>query len=117
MSVTYIAGDRATEGVKVKRKAVPARGKTKRKRILFRGLDYEAQVPQLPELQLEQDEDEPPAPGMVLATLPMLWLKAEKTDILRRASALQAGHSQDWPDWLSERIFSNLVSHSGQMYS
>jgi hypothetical protein len=45
--------------------------------------DYEAQVLQLPEVQLEQEL--PPVPAMDLDTPPSVVLKQAKEDILRRA--------------------------------
>jgi hypothetical protein len=77
---------------------------------------YDPQEAQEPPPQDEQD-DGPLAPETALGTPPMEALKAEKTDILRRAAVRQDGHSQGWSDWLSGRIFSKLVSHSGQTYS
>jgi hypothetical protein len=76
---------------------------------------YEAQVPQLPELQPEQEC--PVLPGMAWGTPESLEIKPLKTDILRRAALWQRGHSAVLSDWLNGRIFSNLESHSGQRYS
>jgi hypothetical protein len=58
-------------------------------------LTQEAQVLQLPELQLEQ---EPPVPGTVLGTPPAVALKQAKVDILRRAGLWHLGQSATWPD-------------------
>jgi hypothetical protein len=77
--------------------------------------DYEAQVLQSPELQLEQEF--PPVPATVFGTPPRLALKAAKVDILRRAGLWHLGHSAGFPDSLKGRIFSNSESHSGQKYS
>jgi len=82
------------------------------KRVLF----YEAQVPQLPELQLEQ-ELPPPAPGTVFGTPASVVVKAAKVEILRRAGLWQCGHSASLSAALSGRNSSNLHSHSGQTYS
>ena len=60
----------------------------------------EPQEPQLPELQLEQEEVLL-APATAFGTPPREALKAEKTDITRLASALQVGHSHGWSDWLA----------------
>jgi hypothetical protein len=57
--------------------------------------DYEAQVSQLPELQMEQ---ELPEPGTDLGTPLVLVVKAAKVEILRRAGLWQWGHSAGSPD-------------------
>jgi hypothetical protein len=75
---------------------------------------YEAHVPQLPELHPEQ---EPPVPATLCGTPLAEVLKQAKLDILRRAGLWHRGHSATLSDWLSGRICSNLVSHSGQIYS
>jgi hypothetical protein len=77
---------------------------------------YEAQVLQLPEVQLAQPPF-PVVPATALGTPPAPVVKQEKVDSLRLAGLWHSGHSQGWSDWLSERIFSNLVLHSGQTYS
>jgi len=76
--------------------------------------NYEAQVPQLPELHPEQD---PPVPATLWGTPLADVLKQAKLDILRRAVLWHRGHSAALSDWLSGRICSNLFLHSGQMYS
>jgi hypothetical protein len=76
---------------------------------------YEAQVPQLPELQLEQDE--PPVPATRVGTPELVVLKQAKVDILRRAGLWQRGHSAGLADWLRGRSCSNFASHSEQTYS
>ena len=57
--------------------------------------NYEAQVLQLPELQLEQ---ELPEPGTDLGTPLTLVVKAAKVEILRLAGLWQRGHSAGSPD-------------------
>ena len=76
--------------------------------------DYEAQVLQLPELHPEQ---EPPVPATLWGAPLAELLKQAKLDILRRAGLWHRGHSAALSDWLSGRICSNLVWHSGQIYS
>jgi hypothetical protein len=55
---------------------------------------YEAQVLQLPELQLEHEL--PLVPGTALGTPPRVALSAEKVDILRLAGLWHLGHSAGW---------------------
>jgi hypothetical protein len=76
---------------------------------------YEAQAPQLPELQLEQEE--PPVPATRVGTPELPVLKQAKVDILRRAGLWQRGHSAGLSAWLKGRNSSNLESHSAQRYS
>jgi hypothetical protein len=57
---------------------------------------YEAQVPQLPELQLPQEW--PLLPGIASGTPELLVRKPLNRDILRRAGLWQRGHSADLSD-------------------
>jgi len=69
-------------------------------------LSYEAQVEQLPELQLEQ----PLLVPETLVGMPLtLVVNAAKVDILRWEGLWHLGHSASLPDWLKGRICSNFV--------
>jgi len=76
--------------------------------------DYEAQVLQLPELQLEQ---EPPEPATLVGTPPAVVVKQAKVDILRRAGLWHLGQLTSLLDWLSGRSCSNFALHSEHTYS
>jgi hypothetical protein len=78
-------------------------------------LPYEAQVEQLPELQLEQEL--PPEPGTRCGTPLTLVLNAAKVDILRREGLWHLGHSASCDDWLKGRICSNFALQAEQTYS
>jgi hypothetical protein len=77
--------------------------------------DYEAQVLQLPEVQLEQAL--PPVPATALGTPLSLVVKQANVDILRRAGLWHRGQVAVSLDWLKGRICSKLELHSGQTYS
>jgi hypothetical protein len=76
---------------------------------------YDAQVLQLPELQLEQEL--PPVPAMVLGTPLALTLKQAKVLIFGLDAFWHLGHSAVLLAWLKGRNCSNLQPHSVHTYS
>lgn len=68
---------------------------------------------QLFEPQLEQVL---PVPD-ILVSAPALLLKQAKVDIWRRALLWHLGQGASLSAWLKGRNISNLVLHSGQIYS
>jgi hypothetical protein len=69
-------------------------------------------VPQLPELQPEQEE--PPVPAIRGGAPALPVLKQAKVDIFRLAGLWQLGHSASLSAWLRGRSSSNLEPHSPQ---
>ncbi|OGO32195.1 MAG: hypothetical protein A2Z29_00150 [Chloroflexi bacterium RBG_16_56_11] len=72
-------------------------------------------MPQLPELQLEQEP--PDVPAMVLGTPPVEAVKQAKVDIFRRDILWHFGQSAGCCAWLKGRSRSKVTSHFGQTYS